>query len=100
MTECIAAENVRAGIRYAVVCPSVTGRIKDTIAPSKRAHVGSLAIDNYPQVARTCILWPFCFPDDILFFFWRHVFFVMCFRFCIFAFIESEALRSVESFND
>ena len=57
MAKCIAAENVGAGLRHAVLCPNVTGKIKDTIAHSKRAHAGSLARDDYLQVARSCILW-------------------------------------------
>ena len=34
----------RAGLRYAVVCPSVTGMTKERIAQSKRARVDSLTI--------------------------------------------------------
>ena len=44
MAKWIAAEKARAGIRYAVVCPNVTGRTKDGIARIKRARTGSLAI--------------------------------------------------------
>ena len=36
----------RAGLRHAVVCPSVTGRTKERIAQSKRARAGSIVIDN------------------------------------------------------
>ena len=43
MAKWIAAENVRAGLRHAVVCPNVTGRTKDRIAQSKRVRAGSLA---------------------------------------------------------
>ena len=53
MAKWIAAEKARAGLRHAVVCPNVTGRTKDRIAQSKRARAGSLAIVDYPQVART-----------------------------------------------
>ena len=56
MTKMIAAEKVRAGLRHAVVCPNVTGRIKERIDQSKPARAGSLAIVDWPQVARTCIL--------------------------------------------
>ena len=38
------AEEVRAGLRHAVVCPNVMGRTKDRIAQSKRARIGSLAL--------------------------------------------------------
>ena len=34
MAECIAAEEVRAELRHAVVCPNVTGRAKDRITQS------------------------------------------------------------------
>ena len=40
----IAAEKARTGLRHAVVCPNVTGRIKERIAQSKRARTASLAI--------------------------------------------------------
>ena len=44
MAKWIVAEKARAGLRHAVVCPNVTGRIKERIAQSKRARAGSLAI--------------------------------------------------------
>ena len=44
MAKWIAAEEARAGLRHAVVCPNVTGRTKERIAQSKRAHSGSLAL--------------------------------------------------------
>ena len=40
----IAAEKVRAGLRHTVVCPNVTGRIKERIAQGKRARAGLLAM--------------------------------------------------------
>ena len=40
----IVAEKTKAGLRHAVVCPNVTGRIKKRIAQSKRACAGSLAL--------------------------------------------------------
>ena len=42
MVKWIAAEKARAGPRYVVVCPSVTGRTKERIAQSKQACAGSL----------------------------------------------------------
>ena len=39
-----AAEEARAGLRPAVVCPNVTGRTKERIFQSKRARAGSLAL--------------------------------------------------------
>ena len=44
MAKWVAAEKVRARLRHAVVCPNVTGRVKDRIARSKRVRAGSLAI--------------------------------------------------------
>ena len=44
MAKWIAAEEARAGLRHAVVCPNVTGRAKERIAQSKRPRVGLLAL--------------------------------------------------------
>ena len=44
MAKWIVAEKTKAGLRHAVVCPNVTGRIKRRIAQSKRARAGSLAL--------------------------------------------------------
>ena len=44
MAEWIVAEEPKAGLRYAVVYPNVTGRIKERIVQSKRAYAGSLDI--------------------------------------------------------
>ena len=44
MAKYIAAEEARAGLRHAVVCPNVTGRTKEGTAQSKRARAGSLAL--------------------------------------------------------
>ena len=44
MTKWTAAEKIRAGLRHSVVCPSVTGRTKESIARSKRACAGSVAL--------------------------------------------------------
>ena len=44
MAKWIAAEEARAGLGHAVVCPNVTGRTKERIAQSKRARAGSLAL--------------------------------------------------------
>ena len=44
MVRSIAAEEAKAGLRHAVVCPKVTGRTKKRIAQSKRARAGSLAL--------------------------------------------------------
>ena len=56
MAKWIGAEEARAGLRHAVVCPNVTGRTKEKIAQSKRARADSLALIDKPQLARTCIL--------------------------------------------
>ena len=44
MTKSIAPAKARAGLRYAVVCPNVTGRTKERIAQSKWTRSGSVAI--------------------------------------------------------
>ena len=44
MAKRVVAEKTKAGLRQAVVCPNVTGRTKKTIAQSKRARGGSLAL--------------------------------------------------------
>ena len=55
MAKWIAVEKARAG--HAVVCPNVTRRTKERITQNKRARAGSLALVDWPQVARiTCIL--------------------------------------------
>ena len=55
----IAAEKIRAGLRYAVVCSNVTERTKDRIAQSKRVWSGSLVIAGTALVTQTCILQAF-----------------------------------------
>ena len=91
MAKWSAAERARAGLRHAVVCPNVTGRTKERIAQSKRVRAGSLAIVDYPQVARTCILrasglqMP-CRLSLVLPF---------LFHFRLYTFIEAAALRSI-----
>ena len=42
----IAAENIKAELRHAVVCPIVTGRTKERMAQSKRARAGWLAVHS------------------------------------------------------
>ena len=44
MAKWIVAEKNKAGLRHAVICPNVTGRIKEIISQSKRARAGSLAL--------------------------------------------------------
>ena len=56
MAKWIVAEKGRAGIRHAVMCPNMMGRMKERIPQSKRARFGSLAIVEYPQMAQTCTL--------------------------------------------
>ena len=46
MPKRIVAEKTKAGLRHAVVCLNVTGRTKKSIAPSKWACAGSLALVN------------------------------------------------------
>ena len=56
MAKWIVAEKARAGIRHAVMCPIMMGRMKERIPQSKRARFSSLAIVEYPQVVQTCTL--------------------------------------------
>ena len=44
MSNWITAEEAKAGLRYAVVYPNVTGRTKERIVQRKRARAGSLAL--------------------------------------------------------
>ena len=44
MAKLITAEEARAGLRHAVVCPNVMGRTKERISQSKQARAGSLAL--------------------------------------------------------
>ena len=44
MAKWVVAKKAKAGLRHAVACPNVTGRIKKRIAQSKRARAGSLAL--------------------------------------------------------
>ena len=44
MAKLITAKKNKAGLRHAVVCPSVTERTKERIAQSKWARAGSLAL--------------------------------------------------------
>ena len=91
MAKCISVEKARAGLRHSLVCLNVTGRTKGKLVQSKRARAGSLAIVDWPQVARTCILRAFglqisCRLSLVLRFFsftW----------FCVYAFTEAAALR-------
>ena len=56
MAKKFTAEEAMTGLRHAVVCPNVTGRTKERIDQSKRTRAGSLALVDWPQVARLCIL--------------------------------------------
>ena len=56
MAKWIVAEKAKAGLWHAAVCPNVTGRTKERISQSERTRAGSLALLDYSQVARTCIL--------------------------------------------
>ena len=44
MAKWITAEEARAELRHAVVCPNVTGTTKERIAQSKRTRAGSFAL--------------------------------------------------------
>ena len=89
MVKEIAAEKIKAGLRYAVVCPNVAGGTKDRIVQSKPVRTRSLAIIvDEPQVARTCILR--AVRKCYVVFLWRY-FFVL-FRSRLFDFIEARTL--------
>ena len=44
MAKWLVAEKAKAGLRYSVACPNVTGSTKERIVQNKRARAGSLAI--------------------------------------------------------
>ena len=46
MAKWIAAEKAWTGLRHAVVCPNVMGKVKERIVQSQCARAGSLAINN------------------------------------------------------
>ena len=94
MVKWMAADRARAGLRHAAVCSNMTGSAKERIAQSKRARAGSLAIVDYPNVALTCILHVRFADRCHVVFLWCYVCFVL-FRFLIFAFTETAALRSI-----
>ena len=96
MAKRIAAEKVGAGLRYAVACPNVTGRIEERIAQTRRARAGSLATADQPQVARIGILRAFCLPMPCcLSLALRFSLVSFCFVFVCFVLIGSVALRSI-----
>ena len=80
MAKWIVAEKAKARLRHAVVCPNVTRRTKEGISQSKRARPGSLALVDYPQVARTCILRAFdVWFADVMRYFSGVAFALFCF---------------------
>ena len=82
MAKWMAAEKARAGLRHTVVCPNMTRRVKERIAPSKRARAGSLAIVDYLIATSGANLYPL--GKCRLVFLWYHLCFVsfssLCFR--------------------
>ena len=95
MAKWVAGEEIRAGLRHAVVYPNGTGRIKDRIVQSKCVRAGSLAKVDYPQVARTlyppCVFLLVCRLEFHVVFLWRYV--VFRFRFAVLS--KAAVLRSV-----
>ena len=86
MAKCISAEKARAGLRHALVCLNVTERTKGKIVRSK-----TLAIVDWPQVARTCILRAFDLQISCRL---SLVLRLFCFAsLCVYAFTEAAALR-------
>ena len=47
MAKWIASEKARAGLWHVILCPNVTGNIKERLVQSKRARADSLAIVDY-----------------------------------------------------
>ena len=93
MAKWIAAEEARAGLRHAVVCPNVTGRTKERIAQASGlvlARPPLLTSHKWRElVSSACLV---CGCHDV--FLWCYVCFVLlCFRFH--AFVEAAALRSI-----
>ena len=95
MAKRIVAEKTKAGLRHAVVCPNVTGNTKERIAHSKRARAGTLALVDWPQVARTCILRAFGLQMPWCLTLVLRLFCFVLLRFRLYAFIEAAALRSI-----
>ena len=94
MAKWIAAENVRAGLRHTRYSSMRESDENDQGKDSPKQaclRAGSLAIVDQPQIAQTCILWPFLVCRCRFVFLWRYV----CFG--LFAFIEAAALRSIFS---
>ena len=93
MAKLIAAEKAKARLRHAVVCPNVTGRIKERIA-----RVSGLVLVRSPLLTRH--KWRelvfsgrlVCRCHDV--FLWGYVCFVLL-RFRLYALVEAAALRSI-----
>ena len=83
MAKWIAAEKVRAGLRHAVVCPSVTGRTKERIAQSKRTRA-SCSPQLIIIVTSDANLYLLCLPMPYSIAFLRR--YVFCFCFALFRF--------------
>ena len=92
MAKCITAEKTRAGVRRAVVVyPNATGMIKERIAQSKRAVLicsPLLTSHKWHELVSSGRL--ACRCHDV--FSWCYI---CLLRFCICAFIEAAALRSI-----
>ena len=95
MAKWITAEEARAGLRHAVVCPNVTGRTKERIGQSKRARAGSLALDYYSHKWRELVSSGHlvCRCHDV--FLHGVIFVFVLLRFRLRAFVEAATLRSI-----
>ena len=98
MAKWIVAEKTKAGLRHAVVSPNVTGRTKERIAQSKRAHrtlcSPLLTSHKWRELVPYGSL--VCRCHDV--FLWCYVwldFALLCFAFRLYAFVEAAALRSI-----
>ena len=87
MAKWIVAEKAKTGLPHAVVCPNVTGRIKERVAQSKRARAGLLAI-------LTSHKWRGLVSSGRLVYM-CHVVFVWGYVCFVFVFTQAAALRSM-----
>ena len=99
MAKQIAADKARAGLRYAVVRPNVTGRTKERTVQSKRARAGSLALVDCQVATSGANLYS---PDvefaDVLTYFPGVTFVLFCFVFVFMLLLKPR--HSVQSLFD
>ena len=93
MAKWIAADEARAGLRHAVVCPNVMGRTKERIAQaSGLVLVRSPLLTDHKWRNLVSSGRLVCRCHDV--FLWCYLCFVLL-RFRLYAFVEAAALRSI-----